>query len=80
MLQAQSGQNAGQVRNAVKETICASFDGTRLGQDVLLAKLGQLIYSVPGVENYAIVSPAADVTVTDQQLPALSTLSVEELR
>ena len=79
-VKAEKGQNAGEVRNAVKEAIRASFDGTRLGQDVLLAKLGQLIYSVPGVENYTIVSPAADVEVSDRQLPTLSTLSVEELR
>ena len=79
-VKAKSGQNAGEVRNAVKEAVRTWFDGRLLGQDILLAKLGQLIYSVPGVENYTVVSPGADVEVTDRQLPTLGTLSVEELR
>ena len=79
-VKAKEGQNAGQVRADVKEAIRTWFDGSRLGQDILLAKLGQLIYSVPGVENYIVVSPAADVEVTDRQLPTVETLSVEELR
>ena len=79
-VKAKSGYNAGEVRNAVKEAIRTWFDGSRLGEDILLAQLGQLIYSVPGVENYTVVSPGADVEVTDRQLPTLGTLSVEELR
>ncbi len=79
-VKARSGQNAGQVRSAVREAIQAWFDGSRLGRDVLLAELGQLIYGTAGVENYAVVSPAADVPVSDRELPTLSTLSVEELR
>ena len=79
-VKAKSGQDAGQVRSAAREAILAWFDGSRLGQDILLAELGQLIYRTAGVENYAIVSPAADVPVGDRELPALSTLSVEELR
>ena len=79
-VKAGSGQNAGEVRNAVREAIRTWFDGRQLGQDILLAKLGRLIYSVPGVENYTVISPAADVEVTDRQLPTIGTLSVEELR
>ena len=74
------GKDAAAVRNAVKAAIRAWFNGQRLGQDVLLAKLGQLIYGVDGVENYLIVSPGGDVALTAQELPVLGTLSVEELR
>jgi hypothetical protein len=35
---------------------------------------------VDGVENYELVSPAADVALTARELPVLGTLSVEELR
>jgi len=79
-VKAQDGQDAPAVRQAVEDALRAWFDGTRLGQDVLRARLGQIIYSVPGVENYDITSPAADVTVSGQELPVVGTLSVEELR
>ena len=79
-VKAQEGKDAAAVRNAVKAAIRAWFNGQRLGQDVLLAKLGQLIYGVDGVENYLIVSPGGDVALTAQELPVLGTLSVEELR
>ena len=79
-VKAQAGKDAAAVRNAVKAAIRAWFNGQRLGQDVLLARLGQLIYEVDGVENYLIVSPGGDVALTAQELPVLGTLSVEELR
>ena len=79
-VKAAAGQDAAAVRAAVRSAVVNWFDGTLLGQDILLAKLGQIIYAVPGVENYLIVSPGADVEVTSQQLPTLGTISVEELR
>lgn len=58
----------------------AWFDGSLLGQDVLLAQIGQKIFSVDGVANYQIQGPVNDVTVGRGQLPVLGKLSVEELR
>ena len=55
------------------------FTGKILGQSVLLAKLGSLVYGCEGVENYAITAPAADVAVKPDVLPVLGTLTVEEL-
>ena len=49
------------------------------GQDVLLARLGSLIYGCDGVENYVISAPAADLAVDADELPILGTLSVEEM-
>lgn len=68
-----------------QETVCARveralrsyFNGELLGQNVLLAKLGSIIYECEGVENYRILSPAADVTVSQTRLPVLSELKVE---
>ena len=79
-VKAAGGRSGGAVRTAVEEVIRRWFDGKLLGQDILLARLGQIIYGVEGVENYAIVSPGADVSITSRQLPVLGTLSVEELR
>ena len=44
-----------------------------------LAELGDLIFHVDGVENYTVVTPAADVSVAGDVLPVLGTLSVGEL-
>ena len=53
------------------------FTGKLLGQDVLRAKLGELIYHCEGVANYTITTPGADVPVDDDVLPVLGTLKVE---
>ena len=48
-----------------------------MGEDILLARLGQCIFAVEGVENYRILSPHTDITVPLGTLPVLTTLSVE---
>ena len=50
-----------------------------LGETVLRAKLGQLIYEVDGVENYQLILPTQDVTMTNKQVPLLGTGKVEEM-
>lgn len=72
-----TGYDGGAVRLAVTESLSAWFDGTRLGEPVLLTQLGQRIYGVDGVENYRITAPASDHAVTASQLPVLGTLTVE---
>ena len=67
------------VRRAVSDKLSGWFSGERLGQDVLLARLGQEVYAVDGVENYAVVAPAADISVAAAELPRLGSLTVEEL-
>jgi hypothetical protein len=37
--------------------------GKLLGKDLLLAKLGNLVYQAEGVENYRFSSPAEDMAV-----------------
>lgn len=77
-VKAQAGQKQA-VLDKVEETLRGWFTGKRLGQPVLLAQLGALVYGCSGVENYKITAPAADVSVTKEQLPVLGTLTVEEL-
>lgn len=64
------------VQQNVEQAIRSWFNGQRLGQNILRAKLSQLIYEVDGVENYALTVPAADVTVEQDVLPQLNSLSV----
>ena len=53
----------GPVIDRVKAALRAWFDGSLLGQDVLLAQIGQKIFAVDGVANYQIQGPVNDVTV-----------------
>ncbi len=74
-----ANKDAGQVRGAVESALRAWFDGQRLGEDVLRARLGDIIYAVEGVENYRLLEPAADVVVAADELPRLSALTVEAM-
>jgi len=67
------------VMGAVREAIAGCFGGERMGKNLLLAQLGAAVFEVPGVENYAFSAPAADVSVAEDVLPVLGTLSVEEM-
>ena len=78
-VKAKGGWDKTQVLDQVEETLEGWFDGKLLGQDVLLARLGSLIYGCDGVENYAVSAPAADLAVDADELPVLGTLSVEEM-
>ena len=78
-VKAKGGWDKTQVLDQVEEALESWFDGKLLGQDVLLARLGSLIYGCDGVENYAVSAPAADLAVDADELPVLGTLSVEEM-
>lgn len=78
-VKAKQGWDGAQVREAVKEALQGWFTGARLGQDVLRAGLGHLIFSCEGVANYRILSPAADITAGQAVLPRLESLSVEAM-
>ena len=76
---AQEGRDGAAVRGKVEEALRTWFSGKRLGQDVLRARLGALVYGVDGVANYAVTSPAADVAVRAGELPVLGRLTVEAM-
>ena len=65
---------AGRVETVIRDW----FGGERLGESILRAKLGELIYHVEGVENYQITAPAADVSIQPTVLPQLGTLTLSE--
>lgn len=76
-VRAKPGAEAEQVKKEVENALRAYFSGERLSEDILLAKLNQLVFSQPGVENCTILSPEADVAVEKGELPQLGSLSVE---
>lgn len=63
----------------VKQAVQDWFSGQRLGEHVLRAKLGSIVFAVDGVENYVLVQPAADIVVEKSQLPVLGTVTVEAM-
>lgn len=63
----------------VEQVLRNWFSGQRLGQNVLRAKLGSLIFSVEGVENYSLVSPAEDMVIEKHELPVLRSVTVEAM-
>lgn len=71
------GADTKAIKLEVEQLLLAYFDGNRLGESVLRAKLGHLMFSVVGVENCLVLSPSADVIVQPGQLPKLRTMRVE---
>ena len=74
-----AGLLAAPVVERVRQTVSAWFDGSRLGQDLLVAQMRQLIFQVEGVANYNLGAPANDVTMRRDELPVLRNLTVEVL-
>ena len=74
---AKGGWDSQQVNTQVEQALRSWFDGKLLGQDILLARLGHIVYSCDGVENYAILTPEADLEVEADMLPTLGELHVE---
>ena len=78
-VKAREGLDGELVRQKVAAALETSFDGTLLGRDLLLARLGQVVYQVEGVENYKFYAPANDLKIKAGELPLLGTLEVEEM-
>ena len=75
-VEAEEGRDGQEVQALVDQTIREWFTGKLLGQRLLRARLGEIIYHCEGVANYTITAPAADVAVDIDQLPVLGTLKV----
>lgn len=78
-IKAAPGYDGVSVRGEVERVLRAAFTGKLLGQGVLRAWLGSLIYGVEGVENYSLTAPEADLTGQADQLPTLGSLQLEAM-
>lgn len=72
------GANFDAVKAAAESNIKAFFSGKLLCSPVYMAKIGQLIYSIDGVENYILMSPAEDAAGEAAVLPVLDSLTISE--
>ena len=73
------GYSFDDVSERVGSRIAEYFDGTRLGKDVLLAEIADIIYSTDGVENYSIVWPEEDIDILATELPTAGDITVGEM-
>jgi uncharacterized phage protein gp47/JayE len=78
-VKAAAGYAYADVAAAVEAAVGAYFTGERLGEDLLLAELGSVIYAVGGVKNYRITAPAADVSIRAAELPVLESVTITEM-
>lgn len=78
-LSVEEGADFAAVQTASADAVRRYFTGELLGCPVRLAELGSLIFAVDGVENYHILSPAADVAGGQSVLPVLGALTVTEM-
>ncbi len=78
-VKAKDSFDASQVRQEVQKVLSVFFQGGQLGKNLLRAELGKAVFDVPGVENYAILSPAADVELGPDELPQSAGIEVTAL-
>ena len=57
----------------------AYFNGERLGETVMTAKLNTLLFSAEGVANCHLLSPETDVAASATELPVLRNLTLTEM-
>lgn len=73
------GYSFEQVAQTVRTALTNWFSGERLGQNVLLAQLGELIYGCEGVHNYQILDPMMDLPMEPSMMPELYNIDLEEM-
>ena len=71
-----SGYTSQEAIDAAKTAVLNWFDGRLLGQPVLRAKLGTLMFSADEVANCVIITPDTDVPESPDILPMLDTLTI----
>lgn len=62
-----------------KEAVEQWFNGSRLGEELLEAELGNILYQCTEVKNYAIGTDLSNYVVEEDMLPVLNSLVVEEM-
>ena len=77
-LQMEDGADFAQVQPRAEAAVRQLFSGKGLGQNLFRARLTAALMAVEGVANCSISAPAADVSVAENQLPVLQSLTLTE--
>lgn len=75
----EDGYDADAVKENVRAAIAGYFTGDLLGQDILRARLGSLVFGCEGVKNYTILSPDGDIEVGETEIVILGDVTVEDM-
>ena len=78
-LSVRDGYDFAAVREETERALSAYFTGERLGEDVLCAKLGAILYGVEGVTNCHLLMPTEDTAGGATSLPVLGTVTLTEI-
>lgn len=62
---------------AIENSLRAYYNGERLGQDILIAEISNIIFTTSGVKNYKLLSPTADISVATDELYLIGDCSLE---
>ena len=73
------GYDFAAVCEEAERALSAYFTGERLGEDVLCAELGTILYGVEGVTNCHLLAPTEDTTGGATSLPVLGTVTLTEI-
>jgi len=76
VLTVEAGRSAAEVEKRAREALKGCFGGAMLGRKIYRARLTSALMSVQGVENCVLGAPAADVDITETQLPVPGVLTV----
>ena len=77
-LKAEEGADFDEVSAEAERALRAYFDGRLLSRGLTHAALGDILYHVEGMENYAILSPSEDIEAGEGILPVLGDLTINE--
>lgn len=70
------GYDGDAVIQAVKDAMAEFFGGHLLGKTVYRSEMGHILYNIPGVANYNITYPSADIKVPADTMAIMNTLYV----
>jgi len=76
-LWAQEGRDFDAVARTVRDRLEGWFNGERLGRPLPRAQLISLIYGADGVANCRLLTPEADLPLSNVTLPVLGALTIE---
>ncbi|MDR3206845.1 MAG: baseplate J/gp47 family protein, partial [Oscillospiraceae bacterium] len=74
-----AGVTAAEALQNAETILRGRFDGNLLGRPLLLAELQSWLYGTPGVGNFRVLAPEADLPVSPGQLPVLAELTLQEM-
>lgn len=75
-IQPAAGFTFEEARSSADAALREAFTGSMLGKSVTLAFLGNLLYELESVQNYAFASPAADLEGSPTVLPCLGQVNI----